>query len=140
MFHISFFTYHCIFFSLVHFNRKHTRTCTQVEIERTTASVRLCVCLRVSTHVCTLKPTPVMGILPFQREIIERSNLSFHTSYCRQAPLVSSLRITFYILFPPCSNAPLVQIILKYRHYKFKKDLNQLYSQKATCEKSDNVI
>ena len=58
----------------------------------------------------------------------------------QQAPLVSSLRITFYILFPPCSNAPLVQIILKYRHYKFKKDLNQLYSQKATCEKSDNVI
>ena len=39
------------FFSLVHFNRKHTRTCTQVEIERTTACVRLRVCVYVYLHM-----------------------------------------------------------------------------------------
>ena len=40
-----------------------------------------CVGLCVSTRVGTLKPTPVMCILPSQREIIERSNLTFHASY-----------------------------------------------------------
>lgn len=35
------------FFPLVRFNRKHTRTWSQVEIERTTACVCLCVCAYV---------------------------------------------------------------------------------------------